>query len=78
MLNTSKADVWSWGAVLYRITYLVPPRYVHPSHHPPKNVPPSRDANLVDVLRHTLVLDPRERADPIWLSRHPYTTTSSA
>ncbi|CAF4412732.1 unnamed protein product, partial [Adineta steineri] len=28
MLNTSKADVWSWGAVLYRITYLVPPRYV--------------------------------------------------
>jgi len=74
-MHSSKADVWSWGAVLYRMTYLVPPDYKPPCHHPPKNQNRSRDSNLIDVLRHTLVLDPNERVDPLWLARHPYTTT---
>jgi serine/threonine protein kinase len=74
-MHTSKADAWSWGAVLYRMTYLVPPDYKPPCHHPPKNQSTSRDSNLVDVLRHTLVHDPKERADSPWLARHPYTTT---
>jgi len=74
-LNTSKADAWSWGAVLYRMTYLIPPDYTPPCYHPPKNQHASRDPNLIDILRHTLVLDPIQRADPPWLARHPYTTT---
>jgi serine/threonine protein kinase len=73
-LNTSKADVWSWGAVLYRITYSKAPNYTPPCHRPPKDHRSSRDPNLVDVLRHTLVIDSRERSDPTWLARHPYTT----
>jgi len=74
-MHTSKADVWSWGAVLYRMTYLEAPDYKPPCHHPPKNRNTSRDSQLVDVLRHTLVLDPKDRVDPPWLVRHPYTTT---
>ena len=74
-MHTSKADVWSWGAVLYRITYLVAPGYEPPCHHPPENQHASRDSNLIDILRHTLVPDPRARPDPPWLAQHPYTTT---
>ncbi|CAF3918519.1 unnamed protein product [Rotaria sp. Silwood2] len=72
-LNTSKSDVWSWGAVLYRMTYRVPPDYKPPCHHPPKNQHKYRDPDLVDILRHTLVLDPKDRVGPSWLARHPYT-----
>ncbi|CAF3439316.1 unnamed protein product [Rotaria sp. Silwood1] len=72
-LNTSKSDVWSWGAVLYRMTYHIPPSYKTPCHHPPKNQHKSRDPDLLDVLRHTLVLDPRKRVGPSWLDGHPYT-----
>lgn len=73
--HTSKADVWSWGAVLYRMSYLQPPDYNPPCHHPPKSQPPSRDPQLIDVLRHTLVLDPRERASVSWMAHHPYSTS---
>ncbi|CAF1555552.1 unnamed protein product [Adineta ricciae] len=75
MLNTSKADVWSWGAVLYRMTYSEPPKYTRPCFQPPKHLALSKDSNLTDVLRHTLVSDPVERADPPWLAQHPYTTS---
>ncbi|UJR29125.1 hypothetical protein I4U23_010339 [Adineta vaga] len=75
MLNTSKADVWSWGAVLYRITYLQPPKYTQPCYQPPKHLVSSKDPNLVDVLKHTLVVNPADRADPPWLARHAYTTS---
>lgn len=75
-LNTSKADVWSWGAVLYRMTYQKPPDYVPPCYRPPDSQHPSRDPHLVDVLRHTLVRDVRERVEPSWLARHSYTVRS--
>lgn len=75
MLNTSKADVWSWGAVLYRMTYSEPPKYTRPCFQPPKHLASSKDNNLTDVLRHTLVTDSVERVDPPWLARHPYTTS---
>lgn len=71
-MHTSRADVWSWGAVLYRITYSVAPQYDPPCHHPPKGQPTSRDLNLIDVLRHTLVPNPNERVDVKWLARHPF------
>lgn len=73
--HTSKADVWSWGAVLYRMTYLKAPEYDPPCHHPPHPQSPSRDPQLVDVLRHTLISDPHGRASVGWMARHPYSTS---
>jgi serine/threonine protein kinase len=77
-MNSTEADIWSWGAVLYRMTYNVPPNqyYTPPCYDPPANQPSARDPHLVDVLRHTLVIDPRERPDAPWLAQHPYTTTT--
>ncbi len=75
--NSTKADVWSWGAVLYRMTYNVPPdyNYTPPCYHPPPNQHPARDPHLLDVLRHTLVINPRERRAAPWLAHHSYTRT---
>jgi serine/threonine protein kinase len=77
-LNSTTADIWSWGAVLYRMTYNVSPdhNYTPPCYRPPADQPPARDPHLLSVLRHTLVLHPKERPDALWLSRHPYTKTS--
>jgi serine/threonine protein kinase len=69
-----KADVWSLGAILYYMTYGVPPQYSPRAADPPPGQPHSRDPALVDVLRRTLLLNPHERADIFSLSRHSYTT----
>jgi serine/threonine protein kinase len=74
-LNTSKADVWSWGAVLYRMTYMVPPTYNPPCYRPPINQHSAHDPHLIDVLRHTLVINPQDRCNVSWLAQHPYTKT---
>jgi serine/threonine protein kinase len=76
-MTTTKADVWSWGAVLYSMTYNQPPdyNYTPPCYRPPANQYPARDSYLLDVLRHTLVNDPRKRCDTPWLTQHPYTRT---
>lgn len=74
-MHTTRADVWSWGAVLYRITYSAPPDYTPPCHHPPKKQSASRNPHLIDIFRHTLVTDPKDRVDPPWFIRHPYTVT---
>ena len=71
--NTSKADSWSWGAILYRIAYSQAPTYDEPSYEPPAGTSPSRDTNLRDILKHTLVKDPNRRAGIPWLSKHQYT-----
>lgn len=82
-INTSKSDVWSWGAVLCRIAYGAGPRcsqtphglqYHHPAYVPPPGTPPSRDPLMLDVLKHTLVPIDR-RVDVSWLSNHPFTRT---
>lgn len=69
------ADVWSWGAVLYRMTYHVPPDFTYqpPCDRPPKRQPPARDPHLRQILHHTLVIDPAGRPDIPWLVEHPYT-----
>ncbi len=74
--NSRKADVWSWGAVLYRMTYNTPPNryYTPPCYNPPANQPSARDPHLVDVLRHTLVIEPGKRYSAPSLAKHPYTT----
>ncbi|CAF4149058.1 unnamed protein product [Rotaria magnacalcarata] len=69
-----KADVWSLGAILYYMTYGEPPNYISGAANPPYHQKPSRDPNLVDVLRRTLVEDPHARIDIFSLLRHPYTT----
>lgn len=74
-LNTSKADMWSWGAVLYRMTYMTPPEYDEPCYKPPMGQFAVPDPHLRDVLRNTLVMNPRERASALWLATHPFTNT---
>lgn len=68
-----KADIWSLGAILYYMTYGVPPEYVRRAADPPPGIHHSRDRELVDILRRTLVLDPHARADINTLLRHPFT-----
>jgi len=76
--NSSKADVWSWGAVLYRITYHMPPdfNYKPPCDRPPEKQQYSRDPNLRHLLRHVLVIAPAQRPDTKWLAQHPYTKSA--
>jgi serine/threonine protein kinase len=74
-ITTSNADMWSWGAVLYRMTYMTRPTYESPCYSPPMNQNQARDPHLLDVLRHTLVKNPHSRPEPPWLAKHPYTKT---
>lgn len=77
-LNSTTADIWSWGAVLYRMTYNLALAYNYnpPCDRPPANQRSSHDHHLLNVLRHTLVIDPRQRPDASWLAQHPYTNRS--
>ena len=74
-INTTKCDVWSWGAILYRMAYSRPPDYPNPhrpAFKPPPGVQPSHDPNLLDILQHTLV-DLAHRPSPPWLASHRFT-----
>jgi serine/threonine protein kinase len=69
-----KADVWSLGAILYYMTYGHVPMYNSQAAEPPFGQSPSRDPDLIDALRRTLVVSPHRRADIFEMLRHPYTT----
>ena len=77
IVATRKSDVWSWGALLYYLTYATSPnpQYMPPCDHPPMGMLPSSDPKLLDVLHHTLVVDPNYRPETPWLAQHPYTIT---
>lgn len=76
--TSEKADVWSWGAVLYRLTYGRCPNkyYTPPCDRPPADQSPTRDSHLRYLLHYTLQIDPVARPDIKWLASHPYTTKS--
>src|SRR5271155_2441341 len=69
---TSKADIWSAGAILYHMTYGQPP--LQGSSHPPSDSVPTRSTNVDNILNHCLQENPRQRGSHHWLAKHPYTT----
>ncbi len=71
---THKADIWSVGSILYWINYGDAPKYDHNNncHQPPSGIPPSTDRNVIDILRHTLRMDPNRRPETNWLVQHPF------
>ncbi|UJR20563.1 hypothetical protein I4U23_023689 [Adineta vaga] len=73
---TTKTDVWSYGAVLYRMTYMARPPLDEPYYRPPPDRRITHDTHLLDVLRHTLIRSPNDRATVAWLAKHPYTITN--
>ncbi|UJR06974.1 hypothetical protein I4U23_011262 [Adineta vaga] len=68
---TSKADIWSIGAILYLITYGIGPLYE--SSQPPMGSRPTRSSLVQDVLHHCLQRNSYQRADHRWISEHPLT-----
>jgi serine/threonine protein kinase len=68
-----KADIWSLGAILYFMVYGVPPNYHPLAANPPLGQSPYPDHDLNDMLRRTLVMDPRRRADIKEVAHHPFT-----
>jgi serine/threonine protein kinase len=68
---TSKADIWSAGAILYHMTYGEPP--LQGSSRPPLDSYPTRSANVADIINRCLQEDPRQRGSHHWLAKHPYT-----
>lgn len=72
---TSKADIWSVGAILYWINYGDSPKYdpYNDCYHPPKGLPSVQNSDLIDIFRHTLRYDYRRRPDTNWLTQHSFT-----
>ncbi|UJR11790.1 hypothetical protein I4U23_015970 [Adineta vaga] len=71
---TNKADIWSVGAILYWINYGHDPAYDHHNrcYRPPHGISSCKDRNIVDILRHTLQMDPHQRPQTSWLAQHPF------
>jgi serine/threonine protein kinase len=73
---TSKADIWSAGAILYNMTYGDLPR--EDSSRPPYGSRPTRSTNVEDILYNCLQVDEYRRGSHSWLARHPYTINPTA
>lgn len=72
---TSKADIWSAGAILYYLTYGNVPLY--PSPTCPIGSLPTRSTLVRDILHNCLVIDPNQRQSHEWLAEHPLTITDA-
>ena len=70
---SSKADIWSIGAILYYMIYGQPPSYQRFAADPPPGKAPHPNLALNNVLYRTLVLDPDARAGLNSLRSHPFT-----
>jgi serine/threonine protein kinase len=73
---TSKADIWSAGAILYHMTYGQPP--LQNSAYPPTDSYPTHSNNVEDILHHCLQEHPHRRGSHHWLAHHPYTANPMA
>ena len=73
---SSKADIWSVGALLYYATYGTAP--IHNSSRPPSDRHRRQPSYVTDVLYHCLQADPKKRGSHNWLVQHPYTTDPRA
>ncbi|CAF1260950.1 unnamed protein product [Adineta ricciae] len=73
---TSKADIWSIGAILYYTTYGKSP--VHESPRAPMGIPPTQSNLVQSVLYHSLQRNPYRRVDHHWLIEHPLTKSNAA
>ncbi|CAF1404373.1 unnamed protein product [Adineta ricciae] len=71
---TSKADIWSVGAILYFLTYGKRPIYENP--RPPNGVSSTSSHLVQDILHHCLQRNPNRRPDHQWLVQHPLTKSS--
>ncbi|UJR19464.1 hypothetical protein I4U23_022595 [Adineta vaga] len=71
---TTKADIWSIGAILYYLTYGIPPIY-ESAQHPIGHF--KTDSSLVEnILQSCLIKNPNRRASHQWLLKHPLTNTN--
>ena len=68
---TSKADIWSAGAILYQMTYGSPP--LEDSARPPRDSYRTQSVNVGEILNRCLQYNPHQRASHHWLAQHPYT-----
>ncbi|CAF3632228.1 unnamed protein product [Adineta steineri] len=69
---TSKADIWSVGAILYYLTYGTPPIYW--TSQPPPGIPPTRSASVQHVLYQCLQQNPYQRPYQYQLAQCPLTS----
>ncbi|CAF1481141.1 unnamed protein product [Adineta ricciae] len=72
---TSKADIWSIGAILYYLTYGTSP--VYESAQPPSGYSPTQSNLVQDILYHSLQRDPNRRVEHRWLVEHPLTKSNA-
>jgi serine/threonine protein kinase len=70
---TSKADIWSLGAILYHLVYGRAPETWTPQ--PPFNLPPTRSPLVQDLLMNCLRRNPNKRPSHRWLAKHPLTSS---
>ncbi|CAF0959498.1 unnamed protein product [Adineta steineri] len=68
---TSKADIWSVGAILYFLTYGKRP--IYETAQAPDGVSQTRSRLVQDILQHCLQRNASRRPDHQWLAQHPLT-----
>jgi serine/threonine protein kinase len=69
---TTKADIWSAGAVLYSITYGKVP--FNRSSEPPSDSSRTRSNLVHEVIDRCLQRDLHRRASHRWLAHHPFSS----